>query len=268
MNTTDLDQAKAHLKEYGCVSIPAVITREKAAHALSALWAAKEGAESRGEPAHIPFLDPNPNNVRVFNLVEADEIFRELVAHPTAIELVKAVFGETFLISNLSANIARPGSRSMALHSDQSLNLPEPWAGTTVMNVCWCLTDVTRENGATMYIPGSNKWTSHRDIPENAPDLLVPLEGKAGDIIIMDGRVWHTSGCNTTEDQDRALVFAFYTAPYMRTVVNWTAKLPRELQDTLSQEMKDWMGLAPFGNIPVVGDLRYISQQYPPRVSN
>ncbi|KAI1423598.1 putative phytanoyl-CoA dioxygenase [Xylaria sp. FL1777] len=259
----DLDQAKAHLKEHGYVSFPAVITKEKAAQALNLLWAAKASAESRGEPAHIPFLDPNPNNVRVFNLVEADEVFRELVSHSTAIEFVKAVFGQTFLLSNLTANIARPGSQSMALHSDQSLNLPAPWQGTTVMSVGWCLTDVKRENGATLYIPGSHKWTSHIDVPENAPDLLVPLEGKAGDIIIMDGRLWHTSGCNVTEDQDRALMLAYYAAPYMRTIMNWSVKLSKELQDTLSPEMKDWLGLASYANIPVVGDLRYMSQQYP-----
>ncbi|EXF84606.1 phytanoyl-CoA dioxygenase [Colletotrichum fioriniae PJ7] len=93
--------------------------------------------------------------------------------------------------------------------------------------------------------------------------MLVPFEAKVGDIIVMDGRVWHTSGSNVTEDQDRALLFGYYTAPFMRQQVNWTAKLPKEVQDTCSEELKEWLGLNPVGNIGMTGDLRYMSVQYP-----
>lgn len=71
--------------------------------------------------------------------------------------MVKSVLGEGFLISNFTANIARPGSQSMALHSDQSLDFPDPWKDIWALNAIWCLTDVTKENGATLHIPGSNK---------------------------------------------------------------------------------------------------------------
>jgi ectoine hydroxylase-related dioxygenase (phytanoyl-CoA dioxygenase family) len=77
----------------------------------------------------------------------------------------------------------------MGLHSDQSLVSPEPWHGITALNVIWCLTDCTFENGATLFIPGSNKWTSRDEIPRNAKQLLKPFEAKAGDILVMDGRV-------------------------------------------------------------------------------
>lgn len=131
------------------------------------------------------------------------------------------------------------------------------------MNVIWCLSDVTKENGATLYIPGSNKWTSRQDIPENAPELLVPFEGKKGDVIVMDGRLWHTSGANWTKDQDRAMLFGYYTYPLMRPIVNWNAKLPMELQESLSPEMRTWLNLEPFGNVPIVGDMRFMADQFP-----
>lgn len=44
-----------------------------------------------------------------------DKIFRDLISNPTAIDMVKSVLGDDFLISNFTANIARPGSKSMAL---------------------------------------------------------------------------------------------------------------------------------------------------------
>lgn len=114
-----------------------------------------------------------------------------------------------------------------------------------------------------MYIPGSNKWVTREEIPSSAPKLLVPFEGNAGDIIVMDGRLWHTSGSNVTKDQDRALLFAYYTAAFMRQQVNWTAKLSRHVQDTLTEEQKQWLGLGVEGNIGLTGDMRYLSVQYP-----
>ncbi|KAK0378064.1 phytanoyl-CoA dioxygenase [Colletotrichum limetticola] len=260
---SDLEEAKTHLREHGWARVPSVLTKEEAAGVLDRLWKAKAAAEARGEDTYLSFLDPNPSNVRVFYLLELDKIFRELIAHPTAISMVKAVLGENFLISNFTANIARPGSQSMALHSDQSIVFPDPWQNVWALNVIWCLTDVNKENGATQYIPGSNKWVYRKEVPDNAPEMLVSFEGKAGDIIVMDGRVWHTSGSNITEDQDRALLFGYYTAPFMRQQVNWTAKLPKEVQDTCSEELKGWLGLNPVGNIGMTGDLRYMSVQYP-----
>lgn len=257
------DDAKAHLKEHGWCRIPSLISTEEAAAVLDRLWKAKDAAEKRGEDTHLPFLDPNSNNVRVFYLMELDKIFRDLIVNPTAIDMVKSVLGENFLISNFTANIARPGSQSMALHSDQSIVFPDPWRDIWALNVIWCLTDVTADNGATRYIPGSNKYVHRSDIPANAPELLVPFEAKAGDILVMDGRVWHTSGSNITKDQDRALLFGYYTAPFMRQQVNWTAKLPKEIQDTLDPQLKEWLGLNPVGNIGLTGDLRYLSVQYP-----
>lgn len=55
--------------------------------------------------------------------------------------MVKSVLGENFLISNFTANIARPGSQSMALHSDMSLVFPDPWKDIVALNVIWCKHD-------------------------------------------------------------------------------------------------------------------------------
>lgn len=158
-------EAKAHLQEHGWARIPSVLSKEDAADALDRLWKAKAAVEAEGEQTYLDFLDPNPSNVRVFYLMAADRLFRDLISHPTAVEMVKSLLGDGFIISNFTANIARPGSRSMALHSDQSLVFPDPWHDVWALNVIWCLTDVAKENGATLYIPGSNKV---RALPRNS----------------------------------------------------------------------------------------------------
>jgi len=150
----------------------------------------------------------------------------------------------------------------MGLHSDMSLVVPDPWKEVWALNVIWCLTDVYLENGATLYIPGSNKWEYESQIPKNARHLLKPFEAKAGSILVMDGRVWHTSGANVTRDADRALLFGYYTAPFLRQQVNWSAKLDQATRQTLSPEMQEWLGLNVNANLGRALNLKYLDDQF------
>ena len=175
--------------------------------------------------------------------------------------MVRSLMGETFLISNFTANIARPGSKSMALHSDQSLVMPQPWVHPWAMNIIWCLTDVTFENGATLFIPGSHRWSTRADVPPDAHKRLQPFEAKAGSIIAMEGRIWHTSGANITADQDRGLLFGYYTKPFLRPQVNWNAGLSPLTQSGLSPQMRAWLGLDLDANTGETADLRYLEDQ-------
>jgi len=259
-----LAAAKAQLRDEGWCVVPDVLAAVQSAAVLDRLWAAAKESERRGVATFMPVLDPNASNVRVFFLLELDPVFRELIQDALAVELVRSLLGPEFLISNFTANIARPGSRSMALHSDQSLVVPEPWLEPWAMNIIWCLTDVTFENGATLYIPGSHRWTRRSDVPRNAVRRLEPFEAKAGSVIAMEGRIWHTSGANTTADQDRALLFGYYTRPFLRPQVNWNAALSTATQAALSRQMRSWLGLDVAANTGGAADLRYLADQFAP----
>src|SRR6059058_5544795 len=138
----ELTDARTRLREDGWCVIPDVLSPDETAKALERLWAAAAESERRGVATHMPVLDPNAHNVRVFNLLDIDSLFRDLIRHPTALGLVRSLLGEEFLISNFTANIARPGARSMTMHSDQALVVPEPWVRPWSMNIIWALTDV------------------------------------------------------------------------------------------------------------------------------
>lgn len=256
-----LAAAKRQLRDDGWCVLPDVLGAGQAAEVMDRLWAAEAESRRRGIETFMPVLDPNPSNVRVFYLLERDAMFRELIQHPLALEMVRSLLGETFLISNFTANIARPGSKSMALHSDQSLVMPAPWTHPWAMNIIWCLTDVTFENGATLYIPGSHLWQTRADAPRAAYKRLRPFEAKAGSIIAMEGRLWHTSGANITADQDRGLLFGYYTKAFLRPQVNWNAALSPATQATLSPQMQAWLGLGATANIGEAADFRYLEDQ-------
>ncbi|MBV8682806.1 MAG: phytanoyl-CoA dioxygenase family protein [Caulobacteraceae bacterium] len=243
------------LEETGVAILPGVLSAQESRDAVDRLWAAAEGFRRMGGPTFMPQLDPNESNVRVFALLELDPLFRDLIRNPAALDLVEAVLGEGWMISNFTANIARPGSRSMSLHSDQALVVPEPWLAPWSVNIIWCLTDVRGENGGTLYIPGSHRFERLADVPDDALARLTPIVAPAGSIAVMDGRIWHTSGANVTKDEDRALLFGYYSADFLRPQVNWNALLSEETQGSLDPWMRARLGLDAAANIRMAGQL-------------
>jgi ectoine hydroxylase-related dioxygenase (phytanoyl-CoA dioxygenase family) len=241
-----------------------VLSRPEASRALVRLWSAAEEYARRGHHTHMPFLDPNAANVRVFDLLDIDPLFRDLIRHPLALDLVRALLGPEFLISNFTANIARPGSGSMSLHADQALVVPEPWLEPWSINIIWCLTDVRFENGATLFIPGSHRVTRRDELGPEPASRLMPFEAPAGSIIAMDGRMWHTSGRNITASEDRALLFGYYSRAFLRPQVNWNAVLSPDVQAGLDPDFRKLLGLDAAANLSVgteillfnIGDVR------------
>ena len=231
------------LEAHGFCVVEDVLTAVEVSGIREKLLDAATESNRRGVPTYIPSLDPNDANVRVFNLLDLDPIFLELMERPEAIEFVKKLVGDDFIVSNFTANIARPGAKSMHAHSDLGIVFPGPWLKPWSMNVLWCLDDVHQDNGATRYLPNSHKITYAKDVPHDMLDNMRSFNAKAGSIIIMDGRLWHTSGENVTEKEERAIVFGYYSAAFLRPQVNWNVLLAESTQRNLSSHTRRWLGL-------------------------
>ncbi|MEQ8689655.1 MAG: phytanoyl-CoA dioxygenase family protein, partial [Pseudomonadales bacterium] len=149
---------KLSLEQEGFCIIEGVLPAARITDTRRRLVAAATESERRGIPTHFQNLDPNQNNVRVFNLLDLDPVFIDLIAHPLALEVVRHLLTDDFIISNFTANIAKPGSRSMVIHSDLAAVLPEPWHAPWSLNIIWCLDDVHGENGGTLFMPGSHLY--------------------------------------------------------------------------------------------------------------
>lgn len=240
---------KASLEQHGYCVIEDVLEPSQTADVRHRLAEAADENERRGVPTYIEGLDPNPANVRVFNLLDLDPVFVELISHPLALEIAQHVLDDDFIISNFTANIAKPGSGSMFVHSDLALVLPEPWHAPWSLNVIWCLDDAHGDNGATRFLPGSHRFERMADVPADIARKMIPFEAKAGSVVAMEGRLWHTSGANKTQNQERALLFGYYCRSFIRPQWNFSEALSADSKSLLSEELMEMLSLGIAANL-------------------
>ena len=84
-NSTIKPQHLEHLDEHGFCVVPGVLTAQEVINIRKRLLAAADESNRRGVPTHIPSLDPNEANIRVFNLLDLDPIFLELMQRDEAV---------------------------------------------------------------------------------------------------------------------------------------------------------------------------------------
>lgn len=244
------------LRIKGHTVIPDVLPPAFAEEVKARTWALANRTEARGIPTRDIPVDPNDRSIRLANLIDGDEVFRDLILHPVALEVIRSLIGDEFLISNFSANIALPGARSMKMHSDLALVFPEPWLIPMSLNIGWCLDDVSEANGSTRVLSGSHLYKTRAELPADALDLMVSVKAKKGSIVVMDGRLWHTSG-NNVSDGERGMLFGYYSADFLRQQQNWAVTLSSETKKSLSQDLRGRLGITPRGNARLADYLNF-----------
>ena len=221
--TSDMAQAERDIREHGVCFVSGVLSDDELGQARSALYRAAADDARRGTQQTGFGLDYGAGNQRVWNVLSRDPVFIDLVEHPKALALVRAIIGWPALLGNLSANIAGPGGEGGVLHADQ-IFVPEPWpAEPQGINVAWCLDDFTDDNGATRMVPGSHRL-NRPPRPEDG-DASVPLVAPAGTMVVFESRIWHRTGANRTAASQRAGLFGWYSRPIYRTQENWFLSL-------------------------------------------
>lgn len=255
VQTNDLDAARAQLDSEGYCIVPNVLSSAEVAALKQRLADQAAGEDARGVGSHDG--GPTRPNQRVFMLLNKGKVFRDLMLHPIIDELMGHLLGPDFLISSLTANIARPGGDNMGLHTDQGYVgfwTPVP----AVANIAWMLDDFTAENGGTRLVPRSHRFAldgspraSDKPLtPEQIPNQshTIGAEGAAGSILCFDGRVFHGTGANNSDRQRHALL-SYHCRPWVRTQENATIGLDPAIRAAERPELlnrlgfKVWAGL-------------------------
>ncbi len=193
-----------------------VLERALSAEATAALKA-RVDQQAAGEIAAGAGWVEAGINQRIWMLANKGRMFRDLVMSPLVEAVMGRLLGPRFLLSSLTANIARPGGAPMGLHSDQGY--VDFWTEKPlVANCLFMLDDFTDENGATRVAPGSHLV---RELRSWSPEETVPAVGPAGSVMFFDGRLVHGTGANHTRGQQRRAVLAYHCRPFVRQQENF-----------------------------------------------
>jgi ectoine hydroxylase-related dioxygenase (phytanoyl-CoA dioxygenase family) len=207
-------------------------------------------------------------NQRISFLVNKGQVLRDLITHPVALGLAEHVLGKEFLLCSFAANIANKGGVLEDLHRDswwmpvpihkddhdyvkvghrkRNTQLPDSAPKDVVVPpvmcvVVWMLTDFTEENGGTRLVPGSNLRPDNpvSSVPHVVPSIAAT--GKAGSVVMWDGRLWHATGQNLTDDPRIGLLCA-YCGPLIRPHENYFLGLDPAVLDQASDKLLDLLG--------------------------
>ena len=186
---------------------------------------------------------------RVGALVARSPTCRDLVLDPMVNAICETVLGrhaDGYQLHFTQAVSIGPGESAQVLHRDRGV-----WGGyvprriETQLSTIWAVTDFTRDNGATLLVPGSQQWEKDRQ-PE--PHEIAAAEMMAGSVLVYTGTVMHGGGANVTE-VNRLGVLLHYTLNWLRQEENQYLSCPPDIAKDLSSELRALLGYSQGGTV-------------------
>jgi ectoine hydroxylase-related dioxygenase (phytanoyl-CoA dioxygenase family) len=252
--TQDRAEAFRNLAEHGYCIVANALGPAELAGLRERLAEQAAGEDAVGKGYHDGQV-----NQRLWMLVNKGKAFRDLVLHPVVNDFMTALLGADYLLSSLTANIARPGSVPMGLHTDQGYVgfwTPHP----VVANIAWMIDPFTDENGGTRVAPGSHLKPFR---PYRQSETIAAC-GPAGAALIFDGRIAHGTGENRSAGAQRHALLSYFCRPFVRQQENFFFGLDPALRQSERPEFlarlghRIWAGL---GRIDAPGQPGLVAPQ-------
>ena len=175
---------------------------------------------------------------RLYSVLAKTRACDRLIDHPRILALLDRLFMPNYLLSQAQVINIHPGETKQHLHADDSFYpVPRPRAPFGAATV-WAIDDFTAQNGATILIPGSEKWG------ERAPTDSDPRRQAVmpkGSVIFYGGTLWHGGGANQSQ-APRLGFTAQYCEPWCRTQENFSLSVAKDIAKNLSPELQSMLG--------------------------
>ena len=190
-------------------------------------------------------------------LVARSEASRELVMHPTVLDLAQRFlldYSNKIQLHLTQVINIKPGQGTQPLHRDRLA-----WGGyipseiEPQFNTIWAMTDFTLDNGATRVVPGSPHWEEDRR-PND--DEKTQAAMSAGSVLLYSGSVIHGGGENRSS-HDRTGINITYCLSWLRTEENNYLSCPPDIAKDLEPGLQELLGYT-MGNYA----LGYFSDPY------
>jgi hypothetical protein len=227
------EDIRAEYDEYGFVVLRDAIPRRDAARVEERL---KEILSRRPDASQVDQHLPG-----VLNHLEPrdDPLFLPLVTQPTCLRLARDLLGAGFQMTEVGCRWRKPGAPEGPIHATRPLDVLDR-AGLPAPNLCfvvafsWMLQDLTRDMGATLYLPFSHH-APRGPRPGVRYRHLVAVEAPAGSVLVHHSGLWHHFGANTTKDRARVGLMGGYFPFWMDPVAVGWQPLKKSVRDRMPE---------------------------------
>ena len=192
---------------------------------------------------HIPTFFDRGRSQRIFNLINKDPVFGQLVEHRLLMPIVEHQLGADAVLLDVSVNAVGPHTPGGGWHVDSPITqVSEPLPNLTLsMQTVWMLDDFRRDNGATHVVRGSHLTLRKPPAGHAEHEHEVVLEAPAGSLAIWLSQTWHRHSANTTGAMRRGVIVQ-YGRCWVKHVVDLRTPMTPEQAAALSPRTRYMMG--------------------------
>lgn len=178
---------------------------------------------------------------RLSGLIAKSKTCRQMAVEPVILAVM-----DKFLLRNCRAyqlNLTQaiqigPGEPQQLIHADDLMFSFEHPGREAMINCMWAVDDFTKENGATLLVPGSHIWPRDR-----APESHEITQGEMskGSVLIYFGSLLHAGGANRTDISRTGIVIS-YCLGWLRQAENQYLAVPPDIARALPGELQRLLG--------------------------
>ena len=180
----------------------------------------------------------------VYNLHNKNLIWFKLFQNKFVIKILDILLkdgsylnNEPYYLNNISARCPIQGNKGQLMHIDSNL----PGVNyAIVMNVMWYFDDVNKDNGTTIIVPGSHKFTNYADNSKKIKNK-VHIKAKKGSVLIFNANLWHAGSPKINNNSRWALVLG-YARWFIKPSFDYMKNTPRNFYNKLTKKQKSILG--------------------------
>ena len=181
---------------------------------------------------------------RLADLINKGAVYHIVISHARVLAAISHVLSGEPKLSSLNSRNALPGAGLQALHVDYG-NAVEP-GSYMVCNSLWLLDDFLPDNGATRIVPGSHLFgrvpqDDMADTKDDHPKQIL-LQGKAGDVVVINSHLWH-GGTTNVSGKSRRVLHGYFTRQSEPQQLDQKRHLLPRTRDQLSEAQRVVLGV-------------------------
>jgi len=189
---------------------------------------------------------------RVWNLIAKDQVFVDMLLHPQIVASMQAFLGSEFVLGSICASRLMPGFGGQEPHVDypywdfyRTRTFPARMGSSFPLNAqaTFLVDPFTEENGATAYVPGSQKSLRYPKEADGFFDNCERMTGEPGDVVLFFGAAWHCAMPNRSES-GRIGILVEFLPKFVKPIEDLLSGLDQDFLDSASPMLRQMLGFS------------------------